>query len=55
MDIDSYATWAQKVTRSETKTDLAIVALSMLGDAGEVADVVKNDLACPHWRYQVES
>jgi NTP pyrophosphatase (non-canonical NTP hydrolase) len=44
MDIDSYAAWAQQISRMETKTDLAVTALSMLGDAGEIADVIKNDL-----------
>ncbi|MBV8191371.1 MAG: pyrophosphatase [Alphaproteobacteria bacterium] len=44
MDLDSYAAWAQQITPCETATDLAIAALSMLGDAGEVADMVKNNL-----------
>ena len=44
MDIDSYAAWAQQVTPTQTATDLAVVALSMLGDAGEVADTIKDSL-----------
>lgn len=49
MDIDEYVDWARGTASSGSSADgptthLAILALSLLGDAGEVADLVKKQL-----------
>jgi hypothetical protein len=49
MDIDDYAAWARQAGGEETSVDspdthLAILAFSMLGDAGEVGELVKRRL-----------
>ena len=49
MDIDDYVEWARRAGGEETTAEatdahLAIIALSLLGDAGEVADLVKKRL-----------
>jgi NTP pyrophosphatase (non-canonical NTP hydrolase) len=49
MDIDKYVEWARSVGPEKTASDasethLASLALGLLGDAGEVADLVKRRL-----------
>lgn len=49
MDIDQYVEWARGSTSTDAGFDgpsarLAILTLSLLGDAGEIADLVKGHL-----------
>lgn len=49
MGIDDYVEWARRVGPEETTAEatdahLAMLGLSLLGDAGEVADVLKRRL-----------
>jgi NTP pyrophosphatase (non-canonical NTP hydrolase) len=44
MDIDSYAEWAQGALPAGTRDDLAVLALSLVGDAAEVGEAVKRSL-----------
>lgn len=45
MDIDHYAEWtAQAVPTGHEPNDLALMALSLVGDTGEVAEVIKKSL-----------
>src|SRR6185312_4825472 len=44
MDIDSYAEWAQGALPAGTRDDLAVLALSLVGDAAEVGEAIKRNL-----------
>ena len=49
MDIDDYAEWARQAGGEETTPDspdthLAILAFSLIGDAGEVGEMIKRRL-----------
>ena len=44
MDIDSYAEWAQGALPPEMRDDLAVLALSLVGDTAEIAEAIKRSL-----------